>query len=62
MAHKAPLKYIFYIAATPEKVWEGFRGAAAGFEDCASRKKGLDNEESARMDRGGGSRWHTDTL
>jgi len=21
---KAPLKYIFYIAATPEKVWEGF--------------------------------------
>jgi hypothetical protein len=24
MAHQAPLKYIFYIAATPEKVWEGF--------------------------------------
>jgi uncharacterized protein YndB with AHSA1/START domain len=24
MAHHAPLKYIFYIAATPEKVWEGF--------------------------------------
>src|SRR5258708_23653959 len=24
MAHQAPLKYTFYIAATPEKVWEGF--------------------------------------
>ncbi|HXL21698.1 MAG TPA: hypothetical protein VOA78_04465 [Candidatus Dormibacteraeota bacterium] len=24
MAHQAPLKYIFYFAATPEKVWEGF--------------------------------------
>jgi uncharacterized protein YndB with AHSA1/START domain len=24
MAHPAPLKYIFYMAATPEKVWEGF--------------------------------------
>ena len=24
MAHQAPLKYIFYIAAIPEKVWEGF--------------------------------------
>jgi uncharacterized protein YndB with AHSA1/START domain len=24
MAHQAPLKFIFYIAATPEKVWEGF--------------------------------------
>ena len=24
MAHQAPLKYIVYIAATPEKVWEGF--------------------------------------
>jgi len=35
MAPQAPLKYIFHIAATPEKVWEGFRGAAAGFEDCA---------------------------
>ena len=21
MAHQAPLKYVFYIAATPEKVW-----------------------------------------
>jgi len=24
MAHQAPLKYVFYIAATPEKVWQGF--------------------------------------
>ncbi len=24
MSHQAPLKYIFYIAATPDKVWEGF--------------------------------------
>jgi uncharacterized protein YndB with AHSA1/START domain len=24
MAHQAPLNYIFYIAATPEKVWDGF--------------------------------------
>ena len=24
MAQQAPLKYIFYIAAPPEKVWEGF--------------------------------------
>ena len=24
MAHQAQLKYIFYIAATPERVWEGF--------------------------------------
>jgi uncharacterized protein YndB with AHSA1/START domain len=24
MAHQAPLKYVFYIAATPEKAWEGF--------------------------------------
>src|SRR5882757_6086599 len=24
MAHQAQLKYVFYIAATPEKVWEGF--------------------------------------
>ena len=24
MAHQAPLKYVFYIAVTPEKVWEGF--------------------------------------
>jgi len=24
MAHQAPLKYVFYIATTPEKVWEGF--------------------------------------
>src|SRR5258707_4713147 len=24
MAVQAPLKYVFYIAATPEKVWEGF--------------------------------------
>ena len=24
MAHEAPLRYVFYIAATPEKVWEGF--------------------------------------
>src|SRR5260370_38488112 len=24
MAHQTPMKYIFYIAATPEKVWEGF--------------------------------------
>src|ERR1700694_1211485 len=24
MAHQAPLKYTFYFAATPEKVWEGF--------------------------------------
>ena len=23
MAHQPPLKYVFYIAATPEKVWEG---------------------------------------
>ncbi len=35
MAPQAPLKYIFHIAATPEKVWEGFRGAAAEFEDRA---------------------------
>jgi hypothetical protein len=24
MAHQPPLKYVFYIATTPEKVWEGF--------------------------------------
>lgn len=24
MAHQAPLHYVFYMAATPEKVWEGF--------------------------------------
>jgi uncharacterized protein YndB with AHSA1/START domain len=24
MAQQAPLKYVFYFAATPEKVWEGF--------------------------------------
>jgi uncharacterized protein YndB with AHSA1/START domain len=24
VAHQAPLKFVFYIAATPEKVWEGF--------------------------------------
>ena len=24
MAHQAPLKYVFYFAAPPEKVWEGF--------------------------------------
>ena len=24
MSHLAPLHYVFYIAATPEKVWEGF--------------------------------------
>jgi uncharacterized protein YndB with AHSA1/START domain len=24
MALQAPLNYVFYIAATPEKVWEGF--------------------------------------
>jgi uncharacterized protein YndB with AHSA1/START domain len=24
MAHQEPLKYVFYIAAIPEKVWEGF--------------------------------------
>ncbi len=30
--------------------------------DGKTRKKEMDNEESARMDRGGGSRWHTDTL
>jgi len=24
MTHQAPLQYVFYIAATPEKVWEGF--------------------------------------
>jgi len=24
MAHQPPLKYVFYIAAAPEKVWEGF--------------------------------------
>jgi uncharacterized protein YndB with AHSA1/START domain len=24
MTHQAPLNYVFYIAATPEKVWEGF--------------------------------------
>jgi uncharacterized protein YndB with AHSA1/START domain len=24
MAYQAPLNYVFYIAATPEKVWEGF--------------------------------------
>jgi hypothetical protein len=24
MAQQAPLKYVFYIAATAEKVWEGF--------------------------------------
>ena len=24
MAQQAPLKYVFYIAATPEKVWDGF--------------------------------------
>jgi uncharacterized protein YndB with AHSA1/START domain len=24
MPHQPPLKYVFYIAATPEKVWEGF--------------------------------------
>lgn len=24
MAHQEPLRYVFYIAATPEKVWEGF--------------------------------------
>jgi uncharacterized protein YndB with AHSA1/START domain len=24
MGQQAPLKYVFYIAATPEKVWEGF--------------------------------------
>jgi uncharacterized protein YndB with AHSA1/START domain len=23
MVHQTPLKYVFYIAATPEKVWEG---------------------------------------
>src|SRR5215472_4597798 len=23
-AHQAPLRYVFYIAATPQKVWEGF--------------------------------------
>ena len=27
MAHQPPLKYVFYIAATPEKVWEGFVSA-----------------------------------
>jgi uncharacterized protein YndB with AHSA1/START domain len=24
MAQKPPLNYVFYIASTPEKVWEGF--------------------------------------
>jgi uncharacterized protein YndB with AHSA1/START domain len=24
VAHQVPLKYIFYIASTPDKVWEGF--------------------------------------
>ena len=24
MTQQAPLKYVFYIAATPQKVWEGF--------------------------------------
>jgi len=24
MAHQAPLSYVFYIAVTPEKVWDGF--------------------------------------
>jgi len=24
MANQAPLKYVFYIAAPPDKVWEGF--------------------------------------
>lgn len=24
MAQQAPLRYVFYIAATPEKVWDGF--------------------------------------
>ena len=24
MSHQPPLKYVFYIAATPEKVWDGF--------------------------------------
>jgi uncharacterized protein YndB with AHSA1/START domain len=24
LAHQPPLNYVFYIAATPEKVWEGF--------------------------------------
>ena len=27
MGQQAPLKYVFYIAATPEKVWEGFVSA-----------------------------------
>ncbi len=27
MADQAPLKYVFYIAAPPEKVWEGFVSA-----------------------------------
>ncbi len=27
MAHREPLKYVFYFAASPEKVWEGFVSA-----------------------------------
>ena len=27
MAHREPLKYVFYFAAAPEKVWDGFVSA-----------------------------------
>jgi uncharacterized protein YndB with AHSA1/START domain len=46
MAHQSPLSYVFYIAATPEKVWEGFvspesnRVIFAGAEFKADLKAG----------------------
>jgi uncharacterized protein YndB with AHSA1/START domain len=46
MAHQAPLNYVFYIAAKPEKVWDGFvsqesnRVIFAGAEFKADLKPG----------------------
>jgi len=37
MAHQAPLNYVFYIAATPERVWEGFVSREAKPRDFRGR-------------------------
>ena len=42
MAHQAPLKYVFYIAASPDKVWDGFLSRESNpLEDAPRDRKDI---------------------
>lgn len=62
MTHQAPLKYIFYIAATPEKVWEGLVSRESNRIIFSGAELQADFKPGGLLAWVGGSRWQAHDL